>query len=350
MIAKHCFTKEWLTKIKSDFPAIDPTILEKTIYAFELLSLLLQEEIDFIFKGGTSLLLLLPQPKRLSIDIDILSTIKPEGLETKFNSIIKKDVFFEWSEDPRTGSKIPKKHYKFFFNSVINSNIKSGVLLDILFQENPYPKTELKTLQSKFFETSSDAGILLPTVNSILGDKLTAFAPTTTGIHFGTHKEMQINKQLFDIGELFNQADDINEIMDSFNRFIEIESTYRDEKFSAEGVIKDLYEISFLISQIKIRGGKENTITNEFVSGMRELRSHLISGTYNLEHTKINAAKTACIISSFGKEINLKEIREYNPSKINDVKLSDNLAILERLKTLLPEAYYYWQLIQRNFI
>ncbi len=99
MIAKHCFTKEWLSKIKSDFPAIDPTILEKTIYAFELLSLLLQEEIDFVFKGGTSLLILLPQPKRLSIDIDILSTIKQETLEIKFNSIVKKEVFFEWSED-----------------------------------------------------------------------------------------------------------------------------------------------------------------------------------------------------------------------------------------------------------
>lgn len=350
MIAKHCFTKEWLSKIKLDFPAIDPTILEKTIYAFELLSLLVQEEIDFVFKGGTSLLILLPQPKRLSIDVDILTAIKPETLEIKFNSIIKKEIFFEWSEDPRTESKIPKKHYKFFFNSVVNPTFKSSVLLDILFQENPYPKTDSKPVKSQFFETTSDVKILVPTVNSILGDKLIAFAPTTTGIHFGINKEMQINKQLFDIGELFNHSDDINEIEDSFNRFVEIESVYRDEKFSTESVIKDLFEISFLISQIKIRGGKENAITNEFVFGMRELRSHLISGTYNLEHTKINAAKTACVVSLFGKEVDIKRIREYNADKINDVKLSNDLSILERLKTLLPESYYYWQLIQRNFI
>ena len=75
--------------------------------------------------------------------------------------------------------------------------------MDILFQENPYPKTDSKPLKSQFIETISDTKILVPTVNSLLGDKLTAFAPTTTGIHFGINKEMQINKQLFDIGELF---------------------------------------------------------------------------------------------------------------------------------------------------
>ncbi len=233
---------------------------------------------------------------------------------------------------------------------MVNPTFKSSVLLDILFQENPYPKTDSKPLKSQFIETISDTKILVPTVNSLLGDKLTAFAPTTTGIHFGINKEMQINKQLFDIGELFNHTDDIKEVEDSFNHFVEIESVYRNEKFSTERVIKDLFEISFLISQIKIRGGKENAITNEFITGMREIRSHLITGTYNLEQTKINAAKTACVVSLFGKEVDFKQMREYNLAKINDVKLSNDLSILERLKTLLPESYYYWQLIQRNFV
>jgi len=37
------FTKQWLDKVKKDFPAVDPTILEKTIYAFELISSLVNE-------------------------------------------------------------------------------------------------------------------------------------------------------------------------------------------------------------------------------------------------------------------------------------------------------------------
>lgn len=349
MISKECFTKEWLDKIKRDFPSIDPTILEKTIYAFELLALLKEEGLDFVFKGGTSLLLLLPQPKRLSIDVDILLNISKEKLEESFNPIIKKDVFLSWEENPRTETKIPKKHYKLFYNSVINPKIKSYILLDVLFQENPYPKSDSKIITSPFIQTASEVSVTVPTINSILGDKLTAFAPNTTGIPFGADKAMQINKQLFDIGELFDHSNDIKEIQESFNRFVEIESGYRDKIFTPEAVVDDLYKISILISQIRLKGAIENEITEEFTQGMQALRSHLISGKYNEEQTKLNSAKTAFIVSVFGKDIDFNEIKEFNIAKLTDQKLINELTILERLKTILPESYYYWQMIQRNF-
>lgn len=50
----------------------DPGLIERTLYAFGLLEALRKVEMDFIFKGGTSLILLLPHPKRLSTDIDIV--------------------------------------------------------------------------------------------------------------------------------------------------------------------------------------------------------------------------------------------------------------------------------------
>lgn len=115
MINTECFNKEWIDSIRKDFPLVDPIILEKTIYAFQLLSLLVEEGIEFVFKGGTSLLLLLPEPKRLSIDIDILTSLQKNDLETKLNSIAKNPSFTELVEDPRSESKVPKKHYKLFF-------------------------------------------------------------------------------------------------------------------------------------------------------------------------------------------------------------------------------------------
>lgn len=349
MLAKGCFTKEWLNKIKGEFPAVDPTILEKTIYAFELVALLKEEGIDFVFKGGTALLLLLPQTKRLSIDIDILLNISKEKLEEHFNPIVKKEVFISWEENPRTESKIPKKHYKLFYNSVVSPKIKSYVLLDVLFQDNPYPKSESKIITSQFIQTESEVSVTVPTINSILGDKLTAFAPNTTGIPFGGDKAMQINKQLFDIGELFDHSDDIKEIQESFNNFVEIEADYRDKKFTPEQVIDDLFKISLLISQIRLKGGVDNEITAEFIRGMQALRTHLITGKYNEEQTKLNSAKTAFLVSSFGKEIDFSQIKEYDLAKLNDHKLTGELVVLERLKTILPESYYYWQMIQRNF-
>lgn len=349
MVNTECFNKDWLDRIRKEFPKIDPSILEKTIYAFHLLSLLAEQKIDFIFKGGTSLLLLLPEPRRLSIDIDILTTISKSELETKLKEIVNDPQFTEWAEDPRTATKVPKKHYKLFFNSIINPKDKAYVLLDVLFQENPYPKTNSKILQSRFVTTSSKTEIQIPTINSILGDKLTAFAANTIGVPLQIGKEMQLVKQIFDVGELFNYADDIKEIETSFKQFVEIESSYREKSFTSEEVIKDLYNLAYLISQFKVKGGIENETINEIFAGMQQMRSHLISGVFNLEQLKIAAAKTACIVSAFGKDISLPDITRYDISKLTDIKLSEELRILERLKNVLPEAYYYWQLIQRDF-
>lgn len=50
----------------------DPILLERSIHAFGLLESLARVEMPFIFKGGSSLLLLLDHPRRLSTDIDII--------------------------------------------------------------------------------------------------------------------------------------------------------------------------------------------------------------------------------------------------------------------------------------
>lgn len=71
-LQRECFTRDWIDQ-KSREIRTGNTFLEKCLHAFELLGRLQQEGLDFVFKGGTSLLLRLPDPKRLSIDIDIVS-------------------------------------------------------------------------------------------------------------------------------------------------------------------------------------------------------------------------------------------------------------------------------------
>jgi hypothetical protein len=125
-----------------------------------------------------------------------------------------------------------------------------------------------------------------------------------------------------------------------------IESEYRGKKLSTDDVINDIVEISFTISQINLRGGLKNKVTDEFLQGMKSLRSHLISGVYNLEDAKINAAKTAFCVSAFNKKVDYLELKNYGINKIKQSNLTDDLQILERLKNIIPEAYYYWQLVQ----
>ena len=74
MIKAHCFQKEWIDgfRAQKDYQKINPPLVEKMIHALSLLQHIKKQELPFIFKGGTSLLLLLKNARRFSVDIDIL--------------------------------------------------------------------------------------------------------------------------------------------------------------------------------------------------------------------------------------------------------------------------------------
>lgn len=83
MIKNKCFEIEHIKK-KSQEIKTDPILIERAIYAFELLSLLIERNIPLVFKGGTSLMLLIPEFNRLSIDIDIVTDEREKTLENTF--------------------------------------------------------------------------------------------------------------------------------------------------------------------------------------------------------------------------------------------------------------------------
>ena len=143
MIDKICFTKEWLNSVKQEHPqwSINPPLLEKMLYALSLVELLAQYDLNFIFKGGTSLVLLLETPKRFSIDIDIITQDSREKIEAILTKIQEAHHFSTWELDTERSynQNIPKAHYKLYFDS--HSNKNGYILLDILFEENPYPVT-----------------------------------------------------------------------------------------------------------------------------------------------------------------------------------------------------------------
>lgn len=65
MLSKENFTKDYIERLRKQ-NWLDPMLLERTIYAFGLLEALARVGMPFIFKGGTSLMLLLNKPRRLS--------------------------------------------------------------------------------------------------------------------------------------------------------------------------------------------------------------------------------------------------------------------------------------------
>jgi len=196
MISPKCFTSEWIEKQRIKYPGTDPYLIEKQLAAFELLGLLAENDINFVFKGGTSLILLLPVAKRLSIDIDIIGQIPTSILK----NIAETSIFNRVEEDVRKSTLIPKKHYKFYFTSIVDGR-ESYVLLDMVDAEPAYSTLQEVQIQSSLFEVEKEVSVDIPTVDGITGDKLTVFAPTSIGIPYGKGKSMEIIKQLFDLGE-----------------------------------------------------------------------------------------------------------------------------------------------------
>ena len=70
MLSKSIYTGEYIQELY-ERTGNDPALLERAIYAFGLLVAIKKVELPLCFKGGTSLMLLLDHPRRLSADIDI---------------------------------------------------------------------------------------------------------------------------------------------------------------------------------------------------------------------------------------------------------------------------------------
>ena len=71
MISQETYSLEYVNDLHDRYNR-DSALLERVLFAFGLLEAIARVGMPFIFKGGTSLMLLLDHPLRLSTDIDIL--------------------------------------------------------------------------------------------------------------------------------------------------------------------------------------------------------------------------------------------------------------------------------------
>ena len=346
MIKKKCFENNWIISKHKELKA-DPILIEKAIYAFELLGSLIDNDVKLIFKGGTGLMLIVPELKRLSIDIDILNESDSESLSNAFNRITKEGVFNRWEEDKRTlNYKIAKKHFKFFYNSSTEKR-ESYILLDIVQSNYSFLNTTEKSINLPLFEVEKEIKVKVPTINSYFGDKLTAFAPKTIGIPYGKNKSMEIIKQLFDLGILFDHITSLKEISQIYKKISKTEASYRDINTPINIFLDDSINASFLICQLDFRKSIIDNYTKELREGIRRIKSYIVGGKYSLLNAKEDASKVACLASLIRDDrldIDIKKIKldKKYLDKIKDVDLPEDFNILNKLKVISPESFYLW--------
>jgi hypothetical protein len=208
----------------------DSILLERTVYAFGLLEAIARVGMPFIFKGGTSLILLMDKPRRLSTDIDII--VAPgTDIDYYIDEASKIFPFLRVEEQIRIGrNNIEKRHFKFTYDSHIGGH-ELYILLDVLFEEHHYEKIVERQIKNDLLITEPEyLNVMLPSRSCVLGDKLTAFAPHTTGILLNQNKNMEIMKQFYDVSSLLDEFEDFEDVRKTYFNVVVSEIGYRGER------------------------------------------------------------------------------------------------------------------------
>ena len=347
MILDETFSPEWLLAVAKRFPKpVDLKLLEKVVHALKLLEQLQRQGLPFVFKGGTSLILHYEQPRRFSIDVDIIMAQQPEDLFTRFEAIVGAGAFVGWEDDSKRASHagVPVGHYKFYYVSQVDpQHPLEPILLDVLFAAVNYPRTIKKAIQHPWLNTSEPLTFVrLPDTDSLLGDKLTAFAPNTTGILYTKQRPAEIIKQLFDVGQLFDVATDLAVVAQSFFNTAQEEIAYRQLTIGPHDVLTDVFSTALLIT----RRDEKDAQFSQLQAGIRRLTNFVIGG-FSIEGAILAGAKAA-YLSRLLREGTTTIHRYSQPGELASWQLSDPaFNRLNKLRKSQPEAFFYWYLALR---
>jgi hypothetical protein len=343
MISEKSYTKDWIEKKAGEIGKRgDPKMIEKVIMAFSLLEQIQLENIPLIFKGGTSLLLLLEPPQRFSIDIDLIMPVESEKLAPVFDKIVTKGIFTSWKEDNDRKNKTnaPVGHYKFYYKSAIDSNFgNEPILLDALFTESLYPSIFNKNISHKWLVTEAPLiEIKVPSIESILGDKLTAFAPSTIGILYSKNRPVEIIKQLHDIAALFDNATDFNVIKQAYIKTAEEEIKFRELAITWKDTLNDTFNAAYTIA---IRDNN-NEHFKHLQTGISNIVNFILS-RFTIEEA-ITCSSKAAYLSILLQKNEIPTTERYaSPSQIKDLEITDtSFNKLNKLKKTNPEAFFYF--------
>lgn len=217
------------------------------------------------------------------------------------------------------------------------------MLLDILFEQTDYPRLLSVPIQSEWIESTGSLEVSVPSIESILGDKLTAFAPNTVGILYGHGKEQEIIKQLFDIGCLFDEAESVEEIALSFEKIGAKEINYRELAIGLNDVLDDIFFTSLIIAKrAKNTVEPDKSRFDELITGIRRFEGFLIAENFKIEDAVLAAGKAA-FLSKRLKNKDYSTIEIFNDQDIRQLEIAGELNFLNKLKKSRDKAaFFYW--------
>lgn len=186
----------------------------------------------------------------------------------------------------------------------------------------------------------------VPSIESITGDKLTAYAPNTSGVPYKKFKDMEIIKQLFDLGCLFDQVKTFVEVKDAFIKLADQEIDYRK---LADKTYKDVLDDIVATGLLLASRGKQLDDENrdkfmELQQGILKFKNFLISGNFRIDEANVAAAKAAYIAAKI-KSDQMQTLERYNDAMdITEYQIEDRkyAQLNKQLKKVPGGALFYW--------
>ena len=353
MIDRRTFSKEHFEDLKKQ-KSINPPILERAIFALGLVEALHKVGMKFVFKGGSSLMLLLDKPMRLSTDVDIL--VEPGyDVDTYIEKASAIFPFLRKEESVRTSSKhIEKKHFKIYFKSISGTDNELSIILDVVYEHNPYPNMVKKPINNDLLIVDGNPSYIdVPNIDSIIGDKLTAFAPHTIGItffneKFSNDKRLEVVKQFYDIATLYNYISDYETIKKSYISVAKSEIVFRGLNSTYKDCLLDTYNSALTIL---LRGSDGNPDYHHYLEGIRRLRNHIYGEVFSSEIARLYAARVMFLAACLYIDIDWKNASLYKNNIPNDARFLKNIksfAKAEKTKQAFDLALAAYNIMNQN--
>lgn len=222
-----------------------------------------------------------------------------------------------------------------------------------------YPVVETKAIDIDLIETDTPQSVQVPSIDCLLGDKLTAFAPATVGVLYQPQprnpggkmpdpKPIRVLKQLFDVGELFPLATDLGSVSTTYDRLFAVQNEARGGQFERETALDDTIDAAYWTSQLEIRKQEHNEKTDFLRAGIQSLDSHVIGPVFDIPSAKIPASRAAlmaALLRSGKLDADLNDLRTVpEPTQLLELPLDGRFERLITLRKISLEAFYYWHL------
>lgn len=344
------FSEDSLRRSLSSLQISQLQLLETCLHAFELLGRLSGSGIPFLFKGGTSLLLHTGELRRISTDIDIVTPVNGEDLFSSLNDLAAGDPFISFDEHDRGLRGLPnRRHFRYYYRPVSDPSLTIPVLLDVVEDDFSSLEIEERVIAQPWFTPTREGKVHIQTANSLLGDKLAAFAPRTTGVPYvkpnGEAGDLlQIAKQFYDTAILFDLVDRPSACLAAWREHVQRESSYRKQKFTEAEVLRDTFQACLAITMINF-GKRAHPDSQTIWKGIAGLVNHVAGGSLGHPQVFEMAGKVAYLAAALGSVSPEAHSKPVPPSRLSDLKglkIEGSLRFLNPIGGASPLGLFYW--------